>query len=205
MFIDLATEQKIDEYELKTRLLPVVYNRLENIDPQALLDVGVVDVDVIIPEPPVVAAPRRVIEGGWLKSANVWTGKWTVVTPDVDAFKAHKHAELTRTFNAAAAEPVEFDNIYWRGGESSAATIQGEVALTMRVGLPAKIMDTSRVWYEVTHEYALDVAQAIGMRYRDLFQLYEACLANLDGAETIEQIEAIDAESLFNITSPTGT
>lgn len=200
MFIDINTEVEVSDYELKERLLPVVYNRLSGIESTVLEAIGVVEVEVVVPEPPSVTSPRYVVEDGWIKTPTVWTRKWSVVEPELAVFKAHKRGELAQAFDQANSHPVEYDNKLWRPGESSAATIQGEVALTARAGVPARIMDIRRNWYDVTHEYALDVAQAIGMKYRELFQQYESCLAVIEVSKTVGGVEAIDVGSVFSLT-----
>lgn len=193
-FIDIGTQTLIDDGEVKRRLLPTVYNRLNDADVEVFTGVGVAVIEIIETEPPVVSEPYHLIDDGYDKSKpGVWVRQWSVVPPDIHKAKNYQQAIIQRDYNTAKLDPVEVLGALWRGGFESAQGIKGAIDMCEEMGQPTvTLFDVNNAPHQYTLPQARQIALGVGLAYQAVFARRAAKLIQLANAVTPDQALAVD-------------
>lgn len=133
-YIDLQTQQLIDDDAVRSRFMPTIVNRLNDVPDDQLAAVNVARIEFVETDPPALA-PWELCEPGPIDKSEpgVWRTTWIVTSVPLADVKAAAHARINRERNAMLASDLLLlpaANSVWQYNASSLQVLNETLLMT---------------------------------------------------------------------------
>lgn len=190
-YIDLQTQQLIDDDAVRSRFMPTIVNRLNDVPDDQLTDVNVARIEFIETDPPALA-PWELCEPGPIDKSEpgVWRTTWIVTSAPIADVKAAANARINRERNAMLSSDallLPAAGSVWQYNASSLQVLNEALLMTgvdEQTFLPAFWRDANNVNHTCTRNLLIDIAASYAAYKAEIWSASWAMKAVIDDPDT---------------------
>lgn len=199
-FIDLQTQQLIDDDVVRSRFMPTIVNRLNDVPADQLAAVNVARIEFIETDPPTLA-PWEMCEPGPIDKSEpgVWRTTWIVTSTPIADVKAAANARINRERNAMLASDallLPAAGSVWQYNATSLQVLNEALLMTgvdEQTFLPEFWRDANNVNHPCTRSLLIDIAASYAAYKAEIWSASWAMKAAIDDPDTeISEVFAIN-------------